>query len=53
MMSNKLALSATISVLMMTAFVLFGPQTRHAELGPRASIPQLAVPSVSGLLPLR
>ena len=37
-MSNKLALSSAISVLMMSAFALFSPQSAHAPLGPDALV---------------
>lgn len=33
-MSDKLAISATLSVLMMTAYVLFGGEAAHVPFGP-------------------
>lgn len=33
-MSDKLAISATFSVFMMTAYVLFGGEAAHVPIGP-------------------
>ena len=45
-MSDRLAVSATISVLMMSVYVLFGSDTAHAPIGPF----QESAVSASGLL---
>jgi len=42
-MSNKLALSAALSVLMMAAYVLFGAGALRAPLGPDAIQSPIAI----------
>jgi hypothetical protein len=46
-MSDKLALSAALSVLMMSAFVLFTPASARDELGPRGLTVELPAPAIS------
>ena len=53
-MSDQLAISATLSVLLLSAFVLLSPATARVPLGPQAisagaALP--ALPSASALLP--
>jgi hypothetical protein len=42
-MSEKLAISSALSVLMMAAYVLLGPNAVQAPLGPDASVAGLAI----------
>ncbi|MET0587288.1 MAG: hypothetical protein ABWZ75_02100 [Novosphingobium sp.] len=54
-MSDKLAISAALSVLMMAGFVLFGTEAAHAPIGPGSLTTQVGVtapllPSANGLL---
>ena len=53
-MSEKLAISATLSVLLMSAFALLAPETARVPLGPQAisaSVALPALPAASALLP--
>ena len=53
-MSNQLAISATFSVLLMSAFALLSPQTARVPLGPQAisaAVELPALPAASALLP--
>ena len=50
-MSDKLALSAALSVFLMSAFVLFSPATARVPLGPQPVAVDLPAPSVSLSLP--
>ncbi|HMP56223.1 MAG TPA: hypothetical protein PKD92_06605 [Novosphingobium sp.] len=50
-MSDRLALSAALSVLMMSAFVLFSPASARDDLGPRVLTVDLPAPSISAALP--
>lgn len=55
-MSEKLTISATLSVLVMSAFVLFAPESAQVPLGPRGLVPQVglaapALPDVGSLIP--
>lgn len=55
-MSNKLALSTALSVLMMSGYVLFGPDAAQAPLGPQMTVPAFhasvpAMPDPARLLP--
>lgn len=50
-MSDRLALSAALSVLMMSAFVLFTPASARDELGPRGLSVELPAPALSVALP--
>ena len=48
-MSHKLAISSTLSVLMMASYVLFGGDARQAGFAPKDPLlPQIAA---AGLLP--
>lgn len=49
-MSDKLAISAAVSVFMMTAFVLFGGEAAQAPFGPRGldSAGSLSAPTLPG-----
>jgi len=57
-MSNRLAISACLSVLMMSAFALFSAHSTHAPIGPDSAAPaaHIGAPSLSlepsRLLPL-
>ncbi len=45
-MSDRLAISSALSVLMMAGYVLFGGQAREAEFGPQAGLlPGISAPS--------
>jgi len=48
-MSNRLAISASLSVLMMSAFALFSAHSAHAPIGPAtpSSAVQINAPSLS------
>ena len=50
-MSDRLALSAALSVLMMSAFVLFTPASARSDLGPRGLTVNLPAPELSVSLP--
>jgi len=50
-MSDKLTLSAALSVLLMSGFVLFSPATARVPLGPQAVTMELPAPSISLALP--
>ena len=50
-MSDRLALSAALSVLMMSAFVLFSPASARDDLGPRGLAVELPTPEISVSLP--
>lgn len=44
-MSDKLAISAAVSIFMMTAYVLFGGQTPNAPFGPHGLDPAASLPA--------
>ena len=50
-MSEKLAVSAALSVLLMAGFVLFSPASARVPLGPQAGQVDLPAPSVATALP--
>lgn len=55
-MSDRLAISAAFSVLMMAGYVLFGADTAHMPIGPGSlgapvSVSAPALPSASQFLP--
>jgi len=47
-MSERLAVSATISVLMMSIYVLFGSQTERLPLGPSGLTPPSSITAPGG-----
>ena len=47
-MSDRLALSATLSVMMMALYVLFGSEAAHVPIGPDAFRSQVGSANPSG-----